>query len=126
MMNHVLVAIDDSAPSFAAAKVAIELALQYPLELTFTTVEEAGIDVTAALDHARKLAADAGIVVDTTRCQGAPAFEALLDEAHRICADTIIMGRSDNRRPGNPYVGSQTEHLLEFTDIPVLVVPTAN
>ncbi len=28
------------------------------------------------------------------------------------------------RRPGTRYVSSQTEHLLEFTDIPVLVVPS--
>ncbi len=25
--------------------------------------------------------------------------------------------------PDRPYVGSQTEHLLEFTDIPVVVIP---
>jgi len=41
-------------------------------------------------------------------------------------ADLIVMGRSDKRPTGRPYVGSQTEHLLEFTDTPVVVVPEAD
>ena len=38
-------------------------------------------------------------------------------------ADLIVMGKTDRRATGRPYVGSQTEHLLEFTRIPVVVVP---
>ncbi len=47
----------------------------------------------------------------------------LLRVAQQWHADLIVMGRSDKRRPGVPYVGNQTEHLLEFASVPVLVVP---
>ena len=43
---------------------------------------------------------------------------------HPLGSDLIGMGRSDMRRPDGRYVGSQTEHLLEFTDSPVVVVPS--
>jgi nucleotide-binding universal stress UspA family protein len=78
----------------------------------------------AILRHVEALAMTAGVTATvSTVPDGGRAFEALLDVAHEWQADLIVMGRSDKRRPGGPYVGSQTEHLLEFTDIPVLVVP---
>lgn len=55
--------------------------------------------------------------------RGGHPFEVILEEAGRWEADLIIMGRSNKRRRGVPYVGTQTEHLLEFTHVPVLVVP---
>ncbi|MDH5237972.1 MAG: universal stress protein, partial [Acidimicrobiia bacterium] len=66
----------------------------------------------------------AGLTPTSTTADGGHPFEVLLAVAEEWQADLIVMGRSDNRRPGVPYVGSQTEHLLEFTPIPVLVVPS--
>jgi nucleotide-binding universal stress UspA family protein len=125
MMDRILVAVDDSAPSLAAARYAIELARAHPAELRFTMALEPGRDTDAVLRHVQTLATNAGLVTTTATCNGAPAFDALLAEAQRWHADLIVMGRSDMRRPGMRYVGSQTEHVLEFTEIPVLVVPGA-
>ena len=122
-MIRVLVAIDDSPPALAAAALAIDYAKNQPAQLHFVTVAEPGTDASAILGHATTLAGHAGVTATVAATDGGQPFEALLAEAHTWGADIIVMGRSDIRRPGQPYVGSQTEHLLEFTDIPVLVVP---
>lgn len=71
------------------------------------------------------LAASTDVTATAVFCDGHRPFDALLTIARKWDADLIVMGRSDMRRPGQCYVGSQTEHLLEFTEIPVLVVPAA-
>jgi nucleotide-binding universal stress UspA family protein len=124
MMNRILVAIDDSSPALAAAALAIQLARAWSAELNVVAVVEAGLDDDAILNHVDGLAAAAGVAATTTAAHADHPFEALLATAHRWQADLIVMGHSDKGRPGRPHVGSQTEHLLEFTDIPVLVVPT--
>lgn len=123
MMNRILVAIDDSRPALAAAEYAIRMALAGSVDLHFVTVKEIGRDTDGVIDHVNARAESAGITPTTTTREGQHPFEVVLAVAHEWDADLIIMGRSDLRRPGRPYVGSQTEHLLEFTDIPVLVVP---
>ena len=124
MMDRVLVAVDDSGPALAAAEFAIGIARSRPIELNFVTVREPDRDADALLRHVETLATESGITVSTTVCDDGHPFDALLGVAASWQADLIVMGRSDMRRPGAPYVGSQTEHLLEFTDIPVLVVPS--
>ena len=45
---------------------------------------------------------------------------------YRATVERDFMNLEDRLRyrlPSRPFDGSQTEHLLEFTDIPVLVVP---
>lgn len=124
MLSRIFVAVDDSAPALAAAAFAIELARTPGTELQVATVIEPGQDPDAVLQHVARLAtAGRASATFTALHDGAHPFEALLQAAHAWRADLIVMGRSDLRRPGGPYVGSQTEHLLEFTDIPVLVVP---
>lgn len=124
MMDRVLVAVDDSAPALAAAEYAIRIALDRPIDLHFVTVREPGRDADALLRHVAAMAKKSGVVAGTTACDDGHPFDALLGVAAQWGADLIVMGRSDMRRPGARYVGSQTEHLLEFTDIPVLVVPS--
>jgi nucleotide-binding universal stress UspA family protein len=123
MMNRILVAVDDSPPAMAAAAMATELASQQGAEIRFAAVSEPTRNADQALRHLSRLAEAAGVTASTTLTDGGNAFEVVLTVADDWNADLIVMGRSDNRRPGVPYVGSQTEHLLEFTDIPVLVVP---
>ena len=75
------------------------------------------------LAHVGKLAREAGVDATTELVVGSPPFELLLAAAKRTGADLIVMGRSDTRRPGMRHVGGQTEHVLEFSEVPVLVVP---
>ena len=126
MMNRILVAVDDSAPSLAAAAYAVALAADRDAQLNFVTVSEGGLGTVGILRHVARLAADAGVVARTTAIEGNRPYDVLLARATEWDADLIVMGRSDLRRPGQPYVGSQTEHLLEFTTIPVVVVPHPN
>lgn len=125
MMNRILVAVHDSAPALAAASLAIEIGREPSTKLNFVSVSEPGRDTDAILRHLDAVASEAGITPTLTPTSGADhPFEAILAVAREWNADLIVMGRSDAHRPGRPYVGSQTGHLLEFTDIPVLVVPT--
>lgn len=124
MIQRVFVAVDDSAPSLAAATFGIELARSLDAELRLATVTEPDRDPRVILDHALGRASAGGVAATgVTLEDGMHPFEILLAAATRWHADLIVMGRSDRRRTGRPYVGSQTEHLLEFTEIPVVVVP---
>ena len=123
MMNRILVAVDDSPPAMMAATVATELAKNQGADLHLVAVSEPAHPAERVLNHLAELARTAGVATTSTATDGGHPFEVLLAVAHEWNADLIVMGRSDNRRPGAPYVGSQTEHLLEFTDLPVLVVP---
>ena len=124
MITRILVAVDDSTPALAAARFAIELAGTLSAELVVVTVDEAGRNSSAILDHVSGLAATAEVAATTVALSdGRPPFEILLHAIDVHGADLAVMGRSDLRSTGRPYVGSQTEHLLEFTHVPVVVVP---
>jgi len=124
-MRRILVAVDDSPPALAAADVAVDLARSERAEVRFVTVREPGRDPSPALLYVVERARSAGLEPSQSVVDGGLPFEVLLREAQTWAADLIVMGRSDKRPPGTPYVGSQTEHLLEFTPVPVLVVPHA-
>ncbi len=123
MMRRILVAVDDSPPALAAASAAIDLAAHQDAQIHFVSVAEPDHHDERVLEHVAELARSAGLTPTATTTDGGQPFEVLLAVAHEWHADLIVMGRSDKRRPGVPYVGSQTEHLLEFTHVPVLVVP---
>ena len=123
MIERILVAVDDSGPALAAARFAVELAAQVSAELRFVTVPDGG-DPDAVLRHVDAMAGRAGLTSSTqVEAAGTHPYEAVLDAAVVWRADLIVMGKTDRRSTGRPYVGSQTEHLLEFTRIPVVVVP---
>jgi nucleotide-binding universal stress UspA family protein len=123
MIDRILVAVDDSAPALAAAEYAAELARTMSAELNYVTIVEPGRKPEVILRHVSSIARRAGVEATLTTIDGDHPFEALLAAASGWGADVVVMGRSDKRPTGRPYVGSQTEHLLEFTDIPVIVVP---
>jgi nucleotide-binding universal stress UspA family protein len=124
VIERILVALDDSAPALAGAAFAVGLAREVSAELNFVTVADQGRDPDIVLRHATTLARRAGVrSVVTVAPDGKHPYEALLDAALDWSADLVVMGRSDRRSGGRPYVGSQTEHLLEFTHVPVVVVP---
>jgi nucleotide-binding universal stress UspA family protein len=78
----------------------------------------------ALLDYITELARESGVPIETRRLAGRPA-QVILDQAARWEPDVIVLGRSGVRHVGQPFVGSQVLHVIEFSDVPVLVVPAA-
>jgi nucleotide-binding universal stress UspA family protein len=142
VIERVLLAVDDSPQSLAAARLAIELAARWHLRLRAVHVSADHILATAleaatgrpAAEVRRQLAATtvlarvtaaarlAGVEVETEVLAG-NVGQAVLDEAREWSADLVVVGKTNRPAHGDPYVGSQTRHVLEFADQPVLVVP---
>lgn len=140
-VKHILVAVDDSPDSLAAARLAVELAGALSSELRAVHVltnhlldvalEEASgrpaVDVRRALAartvlaRVRRIAEAARVQIDTDLLSG-DVGPAILDAARRWPADLLIVGKSARSASGEPYVGAQTRHVLEFASQPVLVV----
>jgi len=76
----------------------------------------------ALLTRVAALASDAGVDIETTIDGGEP-FERILEHARMLEPEFIIMGRTGRRGPGRALVGSEVEHVLEFTEYPLIVVP---
>jgi len=74
------------------------------------------------LRHVARLASEAVVPVETVQLAGEPA-PAILEHARSWNADLIVVGRSGTAGPGQPYVGGETRHVLDFTGAPALVVP---
>ena len=141
MIKRILVAVDDSPDSLAAARVAVELAGRISAQLRAvhvlanhllnTALEQASgrpaADVRRALAahtvlaRVSKLAKSADVEIDTDLLSG-DIGPAILDAARDWPADLVIVGKSARSASGEPYVGAQTRHVLEFASQPVLVV----
>jgi nucleotide-binding universal stress UspA family protein len=141
MIGRILLAVDDSPDGLAAARTAITLAASLAAQLRAVHVLVDGdldralaavhagnvrarrnLGATAVLDHVARRAAQAGVDAETVSLAGEPA-RCILDEARTWVADLIVMGRSDFPGTGQPYVGGEVQHVLEFAEQPVLVVP---
>lgn len=144
-VGTVLVAVNDSEPAFAAARVAVAYAAALHARVRAVTVIEpfehsgqraTGIapdaathgrlleeGATAALHHVTALAERAGVTVSGTMRHGAVGAQ-ILAEAAACGAELVVLARV--ARPGHalPTVGSTTLRVLEFSTVPVLVVPT--
>ncbi len=146
MITRVLLAVDDSPAGLAAAQVAVHLAETCQAELRAVTVlldglleaELVGIGGRAEssealrarrgggqmslLHHVEQIGRGHGVEPQTAALLGQPA-PTILADAREYRPDVIVIGRSDRRRAGEPYVGSEVRHVLEFAEVPVLVVP---
>ncbi|QCB97755.1 universal stress protein [Arthrobacter sp. PAMC25564] len=141
MSDVVLVAVNDSRAAFRAAEVAVDYARRLGASLRVVTVREPGaldrhpdsiepavlarhaeLAAEAALSHVAALGTAAGVEVSFSRRSGRVAAE-ILAEAREIKATLIVVALVD--RPGNatPYIGSHTLRVLEFSGVPVMVVP---
>ncbi|MDH6235357.1 universal stress protein [Cryobacterium sp. CG_9.6] len=139
MSDVILVAVNDSSAAFAAVTVAIEHARRLDARLHAVTVIEGGemerhlaahdlladkrrAAADAVLRHVAVRGSSAGLMVTVRQRSGRVAAE-ILEEAHAVQAIMIVMGRVE--RPGHviPSIGSHTLRVLEFTSVPVLVVP---
>lgn len=143
-MNRViLVAVNDSRAAFTAATVAVGYARTLGATLRVVSVvnppaparypgvadpsemaRSHELAAQASLRHVAALAAAAGIEVTSSLRHGQVAAE-ILAEARLIGATLIVMALVD--RPGHttPYIGGHTLRVLEFSPVPVLVVPPA-
>lgn len=139
-MRRILVAVDDSPAAFHAADTAIDLAASLGASLVAVTVLQdhalderisaASIPVggrrsvaaNATLRHVQRRGEAAGVPVDTVQVSGAPAAEVLA-EARQSGAEMVVIARASHCGVGIPYVGFEALRILEFSDVPVLVVP---
>jgi nucleotide-binding universal stress UspA family protein len=138
MTPTVLVAVNDSAAAFAAARTAIALARRGGDALhALAVVDDAdGSSAVKREEHValersadavlRQVAAlaQAADVPVTTRRRSGPATSTILDEAGRVGAEILVVGLVDKPSHAMPAIGTHTLQLLEFADIPVLVVPS--
>jgi nucleotide-binding universal stress UspA family protein len=148
MINHILVAVDDSPAALAAAQLAVHLAVDCHASLRAVTVvadravaerlradlgetdpsdglaRRRGAAAHAVLRYVETLARRASVPIETVRLDGQPAAR-VLQQAQAWAADLIVLGRSDLAGAGQPYVGAETRQILEFAEQPVLVVPAA-
>ncbi|HEX6934969.1 MAG TPA: universal stress protein [Actinomycetes bacterium] len=142
MITRLLVAVDDSPAGIRSVRVGSELAARLGAELRLMTVFQDGRltaalaqvsaepsvserrlgSVVSVLAHASRLAAEAGVTAETCQREGEPGREVLA-EARAWSADLLVLGRAAQRRPGEPYVGDVAAHVLELSELPVLLVP---
>lgn len=144
MITRVLLAVDDSPPALAAARTAVGLAAALRARLRAVTVLADGVlsrriaglsgereaavrrELASAsvLRHVAGLAGRSGVPVDSVIAEGEPAA-SILEHAGTWQADVIVLGRSDREGFGS-HLGSQTLQVLEFAEVPVLVVPAGS
>jgi nucleotide-binding universal stress UspA family protein len=138
----VLVGVDDSPVSLRALHAALQLCragggvLRAVTVVTDGTLELALQAASAeprggerrrqaggwVLQHAARLASAADVVAETVQVEGEPGA-AIIAETASWHADIVVVGRAELVGMGHPYVGLVTQHVLEFSDVPVLVVP---
>jgi nucleotide-binding universal stress UspA family protein len=143
--QRILLAVDGSAGSLQATRLALRLAASRGAALRVVAVvrkdragplvDRAGAGSSAgergresledALAHVVRAGAEAGLTVESA-LRVAPdvePYEVILDEAERWPADLIVVGRGTHHGIGRVLLGSQADHVLEFATLPVLVVP---
>ena len=141
-MSRVLVAVDDSPAALEAARVAVALAALLPARIRFVhvlgdgelarrfhalrrdgTPQQRRAEASASLlTHVLSLAGQARVAAEGADLAGDPAT-VLLTDAGSWEADLVVLGRSGQRGPGRSYVGATAQHVLEFSEVPVLLVP---
>jgi nucleotide-binding universal stress UspA family protein len=140
--SRILVAVDDSPAALEGVRLAVDLARHTGAQLRFvhvmgdgellralgkvhhdgTVIERRAREAKLLLRHVEAAAERAGVSAAGVSLEGQPG-RVLLDEARDWRADLLVVGRADVARPGTAYVGEVARQLLEFSDLPILVVP---
>ena len=140
--TRILVAVDDSPAALEGVRLAVDLARHTGAQVRFvhvlvdgdllralgevhhdgTVVERRARGVALLLRHVEAEADQAGVPSVGVSLEGEPG-QVLLAEARDWQADLLVVGRADVVRAGTAYVGEVARQLLEFSDLPVLVVP---
>ncbi|MGZ4624672.1 MAG: universal stress protein [Kineosporiaceae bacterium] len=141
MIARILVAVEDSAPALRAALTAADLAARLGAALRAVCVLQDGVvserisavsgrpaaagrrqALTDVLSHVARLTAGAGVRAELCQLEGDPGA-VILAEADRWKADLLVVGRPVRTAIAGPAPGGVAAHLLEFADVPVLVIP---
>lgn len=146
MFKRILVATDGSPLSKKAVESAIALAARSGAELLALTVvpryptnyfdgaavftpEDIGRierqwaeSAQATLDEIAKLAEASGVRIQTTTVSGDLVGEAIIAAAKKHGSDTIVMASHGRRGIRRLLLGSETQHVLTHSDLPVLVL----
>jgi len=142
LFSRILVPVDGSRYSRDAVRLATKVAKFHGSELkvfhvidvlivdklkTFTGRDEGAILEELRLD-ARTFLADMeyetkkeGVRLEVLIKDGLP-HEAILKEASSWGADLVVMGKLGRRGTAHVLLGSVTERVIEFSEVPVLVV----
>lgn len=145
-MRHVLVGIDGSTPSEAAAAFAVRLAQSDKTRLTFCSIvetptlpesalelsydptpllSEARREAREALDGALEYARAAEIYADSAVVESHHAAEGLIEFAHVHEPDAIVLGTHGRRGLVGALLGSVAVGVARTSPAPVVVVPPA-
>ena len=73
------------------------------------------------LDFVAKAAAQAGVACDTVRQVGDDVYQSIIDVARDKGCDAISMASHGRRGAAGVLLGSQTQHVLTHSVIPVVV-----
>ncbi|PCR91301.1 universal stress protein [Natrinema ejinorense] len=144
MFDTILLPTDGSEHARAAAETGIELAAVHDATVHVACVADTGPlgdlrlpgDAASAEDAIRGRAQEyvdaivervdaAGLAVTGTVLDGPPE-EALLEYAREIDADLIVMGTRGRGGVHRMALGSVTDHVIRFGDIPVFVANSAS
>jgi nucleotide-binding universal stress UspA family protein len=143
LFNRILVPVDGSRSSLNAVCLAARLSRIHGAEVRIFHVIDESI-----LDHLKRFSDKSREVVQEELRRNAQAFlgdmrcekdeeiirtseviiregvphEVILEEAASWNADLIVMGKLGRRGIGNILIGSVAERVIEFSDMPVLVV----
>ena len=148
MYRHILLAVDGSAPSLAAARHGIALARSLGARVTIVMVttpwavqfaREPAVVVpemvvpendyelrvkTAAAGILRSVADRAqyaGVEYSTFQCRHRDPYQAILDAATRERCDLIIVGSHGRRGIAGVLIGSEANKVISHSTLPVLV-----
>lgn len=134
MYKHLLLPMDDSPSSEAAARSGVNLARQLKARLTALHVEVPARTLAQAppprpgavshgmLDYVRRVAQVAGVECHLVCERGDHPYEVIVDCAQRLGCDLIVMASHRRGTLQALLFGSQTQHVLAHCGLPVLVV----
>jgi nucleotide-binding universal stress UspA family protein len=139
-MKRILVAVDGSEPSLAAARMAAEMAQRFGSKLTFVHVvprltlppdvygltlaeveKEHRAYADKLLEKATAALASTGLEISTTVRYGAPA-EAIAEEAAGGDVGMVVVGSRGHGAVARMFLGSVSDRLVHISPKPVLVV----
>lgn len=142
--HHILVPVDGSKISFSAVQHAAKIAQAFNSQLTlisliaedpFTGTDfyyssaimkeyfiEAEANAKKALTEALSLATALGAHAETEIIRGAVSAEGIIETAHKLNADLIVMGSHGRKGFQKFLLGSFAQDVLGSSELPVLII----
>lgn len=143
--SHILVPVDGSEASIHAGLVAMRIASNHDIPITFVYVvdravadriaatrqmsddevcRELGEKAQSYLDYLSLQAQNKGIKTDQVICRGIPHSE-ITSLARELEVDLIAIGQGSRSGPRRALIGSVAARVVEYAPCPVLVVKSS-